>query len=136
MLNLHKCVVRDEPTRFDSAMEMFSSIAKNKLALIRMEERSSREQHLWPSAVHLRNDDFYMIKYVVTVLKPINSATKDLSSSSSVAGDVMHLFTFSIEQIRMTNAPARANNLRIELINQVESRLSMLLNTSETLLVL
>ena len=124
------------PTRFDSAREIYSSIVKNKLALIRMEERSAREQHLWPGAVHLRNDDFYMIKSLVTVLKPINSATKDFSSSSSVAGDVMPLFTFSIEQIRMTNAPVRANNLRIKLINQVESRLFMLLNTSETLLVL
>ncbi len=78
-LNVHKSTLTDFPTRFDSTVDMFESISKNKAVLQRMQEKGDGNPITWPLGLNLTTDDFDMFESNVEVLQPVKIATKHLS---------------------------------------------------------
>ncbi len=135
-LGVQEMILNDIRTRFDSTVEMFHSILKNKCVLFRIQERGMRERGVWPAALTLTSDDFDIIDSIVDVLSPVKHATKVLSSEQASVGDVVPTLLFTIEQIKSVSVPERALGNQKELVKRIAERLSMILNTSERLPIL
>lgn len=132
-LGIFKTIASDVPTRFDSTINMFESILVNKPVLLRLQELGRRDADSWPLALHLTADDFELIKHVVSILDPVRAATRDLSSARATVADVVPTFTWTIDAVRLTDAPSSAEKLKISLLNSLITRLKMLLGTEEPL---
>lgn len=132
-LAVHKMIVSDVRTRFDSTLDMFESVLLNKPVLVRLQERGRREPALWPPALHLSADDFELMHHVVQVLEPIRDATKQLSAASSTLSDVIPTFTSTLEAVRDNAVPSSASVLKQSLVEALVLRLGMLLDTEEQL---
>lgn len=62
--------------RFDSTVEMFESVQKNKDVLRRMKELGRRDISVMPIQWYLSADDFELIRNVITILDPVQPTRK------------------------------------------------------------
>lgn len=121
-LDIHTSIVRDVSTRFDSTVDMFDIIARNKLAIYRMQENGTRNRDLLPAALILIADDFDILASIVYVPQPMKIATEELSCAFATVGEVAPTLLYVIDKVRSTSVLARAVRLRDDLKSSLVSR--------------
>lgn len=127
-LGITTTIKNDVKTRFDSTVEMFDSVLRNRAVLQRMQEEGRRDPKSWPAILHFSAEDFETIQSIVGILEPVRFATKELSRSNSRVGDVIPVFTSTIDAIGNTSAGSGASKLKNELIKSLACRLGFLLD--------
>lgn len=126
---IERGIVGDTKTRFDSTLDMLESILHNRRPLERMRELTLSAYTIWPSVFHLRADDFTMIDNVVSVLKPVKDVTNFLSTKTSWSGDVVPMFSSAHDAVSRLQVSSNASSLKTYLLNELSSRIQMLLGT-------
>lgn len=134
-MGVHTTIKNDVKTRFDSTVEMFESVLRNREVLLRMQEEGRRNRKSWPTVLHFTSEDFDTIQSVVSVLEPVRFATKELSKKNSRVGDVVPVFTSTIEAVGNTSVRAGASKLKKELVKSLACRLGFLLDCDMNLLL-
>lgn len=79
-------ISNDVKTRFDSTLEMFESIWRNREVLTKMQDEGLRKPECWPSILHLTPDDFDNIHSITKISEPVRFPTKTLPQNGSRLG--------------------------------------------------
>ena len=135
-LGVSRCIVSDVKTRFDSTFDLLESIIMNQTVLKCLQEKGRGGDSVWTKPIHLSPDDFMLIQTIVSVLKPIRIATKQLSAIYAWIGDVIHILTSTIDAVREMVVPTNSSTLQSLLLESLSVRVHMLLDSEEELPVL
>ncbi len=92
-----------------------------------MQEAGQRDAALWPTELHLRADDFDLMKSVTSILEPMRDVTKELSATTSWVGDVLPLLTSGIDAVARMEVSSRSIVLQKSLVESLPFRLEILL---------
>ncbi len=112
---------------------MYESVLRNEEILQRLQERGRRDNSLWPKPLHLGPDDFALLKHVTSILEPVRAATNILSLNTSSLGDVIPIFTSTVDAVNLMEVTSDALQLKSYLLSALTDRIKMLLGTERAL---
>ncbi len=133
LFGIHRGIVTDALTRFDSTLDLMNSVVINEQTIMRLQELRARGDNIWPSTLLLTADDFAIIGFIFDVLKPVRSATKELSLECSTMCDIISTLTYALHIIASISVPVSVRELKRVLVSSLSARISMLLGTKEKL---